>query len=369
MNDQPQPLKVGEPAQWFVAPSSVNPAFHLDSLGGYHVILNFFGNSGEPASQKVLDHFLSLQPELARHDLVFLGISLSPADQALVHRVSHPKYVKFIWDFDREVSKLYGLLSIEDGTERFFPTTIVLNPLMQIAGIFPWTRPATHAAEVLAWCTRLPPIPRNIVALPQAPVLRIPNVLSPEECRVLINRYRQTGGGPSGIMLTREGQTIGAFDNYFKRRRDINLEDHPDLLAPVNRRLEKRLLPYVERAFRFRPTRFERYLIACYDSGDHGGFLPHRDNNTPGTAHRRFAMSLHLNVGEYEGGDLHFPEFGRQAYRGATGEATVFSCALLHEVTPVTQGQRYVLLCFFYDEEDARRRDAVADPIAPPTPS
>jgi predicted 2-oxoglutarate/Fe(II)-dependent dioxygenase YbiX len=31
----------------------------------------------------------------------------------------------------------------------------------------------------------------------------------------------------------------------------------------------------------------------------------------------------------------------------------VFSCALLHEATPVTRGRRYAFLPFFYDEAGA----------------
>ena len=37
----------------------------------------------------------------------------------------------------------------------------------------------------------------------------------------------------------------------------------------------------------------------------------------------------------------------------------VFSCSLLHEATPVTRGQRYAFLPFFYDEagEEIRQRN------------
>jgi predicted 2-oxoglutarate/Fe(II)-dependent dioxygenase YbiX len=114
----------------------------------------------------------------------------------------------------------------------------------------------------------------------------------------------------------------------------------------------------IERAFMWRPTRMERYLIACYDSASGGFFKPHRDNSTHGTAHRRFAVTINLNAGEYEGGDLRFPEFGTQTYRAPTGGAVVFSCALLHEATPVTRGERYAFLPFLYDDAAAKVREA-----------
>ncbi|MEE2619026.1 MAG: 2OG-Fe(II) oxygenase, partial [Candidatus Poribacteria bacterium] len=67
------------------------------------------------------------------------------------------------------------------------------------------------------------------------------------------------------------------------------------------------------------------------------------------TAHRRFAMSLNLNQG-YKGGYLRFPEFGSNLYQPEVGEALVFSCSHLHEVTEVTKGRRFALLSFLFSE-------------------
>ena len=61
-------------------------------------------------------------------------------------------------------------------------------------------------------------------------------------------------------------------------------------------------------------------------------------------------MTLNLNAEDYDGGELCFPEFDNATYKPATGEAVIFSCDLLHEATDVTEGQRYVLLSFMYDE-------------------
>lgn len=94
-----------------------------------------------------------------------------------------------------------------------------------------------------------------------------------------------------------------------------------------------------------------------YDGGSGGFFRPHRDNTTLGTAHRRFACTINLNTQAYAGGDLRFPEFGPRTYRAPTGGAVVFSCAMLHEATPVTAGTRYAFLPFFYDEQAARQRE------------
>ena len=63
-----------------------------------------------------------------------------------------------------------------------------------------------------------------------------------------------------------------------------------------------------------------------------------------------------LNTGEYEGGEVCFPEYGRQRYAAPAGGAVVFSCSLLHEALPVTRGKRYVFLPFLYDESGAKIR-------------
>jgi predicted 2-oxoglutarate/Fe(II)-dependent dioxygenase YbiX len=69
-------------------------------------------------------------------------------------------------------------------------------------------------------------------------------------------------------------------------------------------------------------------------------------------------VTLNLNTGDYEGGALRFPEFGRRTYQPPAGGATVFSCALLHEATPVTRGVRYAFVPFLYDETGAKLRRA-----------
>jgi predicted 2-oxoglutarate/Fe(II)-dependent dioxygenase YbiX len=104
-------------------------------------------------------------------------------------------------------------------------------------------------------------------------------------------------------------------------------------------------VPLVKRSFQFEATRMERYIVGRYEAGA-GHFRPHRDNTTKGTAHRRFAVTINLNAGDYEGGDLRFPEYGARTYRAPTGGAVVFSCSLLHEATPVTRGERYAFLPF-----------------------
>jgi len=75
-------------------------------------------------------------------------------------------------------------------------------------------------------------------------------------------------------------------------------------------------------------------------------------------------MSLNLNTGEYEGGDLEFPEFDNDRYSPPAGAAVVFSASLLHAACPVTRGQRYVLLTFLHDQQAEAQRLAYEAQVA-----
>src|SRR5258708_20386227 len=98
-------------------------------------------------------------------------------------------------------------------------------------------------------------------------------------------------------------------------------------------------------------------MIGCYGGEDEGHFHPHRDNQGALTAHRRFAISINLN-GDFDGGQVMFPEYNRRGLKVPTGWAIVFPCAILHSVATVMRGRRYAFLPFFYDEEGSRIRAA-----------
>jgi predicted 2-oxoglutarate/Fe(II)-dependent dioxygenase YbiX len=194
-------------------------------------------------------------------------------------------------------------------------------------------------------------------ASPYAPVLTLPRVFEPELCRELIAYFNAHEPTQSGFAAEVGGRTVDLINPSLKRRQDVTVED-ADRLAAIEAILRARLLPMVKRAFGWQASEIERYLITRYGEHDQGFFSAHRDDVTAGTAHRKFAVTLNLNTGDYEGGELRFPEFGRRTYAPPVGGATVFSCALLHEVTLVTRGVRYAFVPFLYDEAGAKLRRA-----------
>jgi predicted 2-oxoglutarate/Fe(II)-dependent dioxygenase YbiX len=185
-----------------------------------------------------------------------------------------------------------------------------------------------------------------------APALIIPGVLEIPLCRRLLDYWHQGQKLDNLVATGRAGQDTGA--EPVKRRTDVVLQDR-ELLEIVRTRMQKRVLPEIRKAFAFEVARFEALRLGCYDAASGGWFRRHRDNSTPYTQHRRFAMTLNLNTGAYEGGELRFPEYGRELYRPEAGGAVIFSCSLLHEALPVTRGKRFAMFTFLSDAAGAAR--------------
>ena len=177
-----------------------------------------------------------------------------------------------------------------------------------------------------------------------APVLFVPEVFEPAFCAALIQHFEENE--PTDSAMPQADGTAGAVDPTAKVRKDVTLKDDA-LGQAVTARLARRLLPEIARSLGYRATRFERPKLVRYDATSGGHFGVHRDNPSPATAHRRFAVSLNLNA-DFEGGHLIFPEYDARAYAPPAGGALVFACALAHGVAPVRAGQRYALVTFLY---------------------
>lgn len=181
-----------------------------------------------------------------------------------------------------------------------------------------------------------------------APILLVPNVLTRAQCRALVERWETAGNEPGFVTSLVEGEAVRRVYEDLKKRRDHRLSD-PAVKGPLLSLIGRRIAPELDKAFRFRRFAFDRVLIVCYDSERGDYFRRHRDNQTPATANRQFALTLNLNSEEYEGGELIFPEYGDHRYKPPTGGAILFSCSLLHEALPVLRGQRFALLTFLRD--------------------
>ena len=237
------------------------------------------------------------------------------------------------------VSEPYGVASKK-------PSVCLLDENLRILGWFGLGNPAGAAEEVArilaAACSERE---GRLVESP-APVLIVPRVLDEAWCAELISKWRHDGSAATGVEASLAGRRVDVVAGDRKRRRDHIVTD-PGLLQRLTAHVGRRVIPELQKAFAYRASRFEGFKIVCYDSADGGCFHAHRDNLSPATAHRRFGLTVNLNGG-FEGGELRFPEYGPDLYRPRAGSAILFSSSLLHEVLPVTSGERFSLLSFLF---------------------
>ncbi len=354
VSDKPQRLMSGDPAPWFIVRSIKNPRFHLDAVAGRYLLLYFAGSLAGEAGKAVEQALLAHAPMFGGADAAVFIVSADPADEAAGYE--EKAGIRYFWDSDRSVARLYGFADdrMPLGVQ---PGLVLLDRGLCILAIQPLgERPLADADIFLDMVRRLPVAQPAALAMRQAPVLVVDRIFEPSFCRTLIDYCTAQGTVDSGYMQQIGERTVGVIDYDHKRRQDCWLEDKA-LAGQCRSRISRWLVPEIKKAFQFEVTRIERFMVACYDAEIGGYFRPHRDNTTTGTAHRRFAVTINLNAEEYEGGDLHFPEYGASYYRAPTGGAVVFSCSMLHEAMPVTRGVRYAYLPFLYDEAGKRIRD------------
>lgn len=350
------PPNIGDPAPWFAATAGndLRP-IAWDELAGRFILLFFFGSASRP---DIVSALSSVDPSGERFDgkrSLFLGVSNDPDDfrSGRLHERAGQNY---LLDTTGGGATRYGIAATP--ASAFHPTAFLLSPALQILNIIAFDEPDEFVRRsTLLVGGVLAETPRE----QNAPVLIVPNVFDQSLCCHLINLYEASGGHEIGL-IENKGQIVERIDTAYRKRLDHYISDG-NALQKCRELLERRLLPLVYRAFQFPTTRIERYLVGCYDAATGGYFRPHRDNTAPSVAHRRFALTVALNDA-YEGGRLRFPEFGDTEFAPAAGDAIVFSCSLLHEVTPVTVGRRYAFISFLYDEQGQGMRDAYAKSAA-----
>lgn len=348
-----QSLSAGEPAPWFSAATGKDQRkiVAFDELAGRYIVLLFFGSPTQPGVAEALEALRRRSDLFERNRALLVQVCSHPKgfDHASVDQ-DHPEQL-LLWDSTGTAAKRYGLAQTAEVAE-LCPTAFLLSPALQIVDIVRLTEPTKSIERLVSLLSeRL-----AASSSPQdVPLLMVPQVFDYADCRRLIELYEINGGREIG-RIESDGRIVERSDSKFRKRLDYYISDD-GALQQTRQLLERRLLPMIYRAFQFRTTRIERYLVGCYDAETGGYFRPHRDNTAPPVAHRRFAVTINLNE-DYEGGELYFPEFGNRPYRPPPGAAVAFSCSLLHEVRPVTRNRRYAFISFLYDESSQRLLDA-----------
>lgn len=350
-------LSAGDPAPWFKQRSMKNPKFVFDSAGGRYIVLLFFRSTRDPWARQRFDAVVKHNARFNDRHLCFFGVTNDPTDEDEGRLRERNPGIRYFFDFDGSVAKLYGALDDEADDPlngAFRPRWVFLTPRLQIAKIVPFAEDGSDCDELGEFIADLEPLDSPAGIRMHAPVVMIPRVFEPEFCAELISLYETHGGQESSFMRDVGGKTTYVQDAKHKRRADYVIKEK-EIIAATREKFLRRVIPEIKKVHQYDVTRMERYIVACYDAKDGGHFSAHRDNTTIATAHRRFAASINLNS-EFEGGEVSFPEYGMRGFKPPVGGAVVFSCSLLHKVSPVTSGRRYAFLPFLYDDAAAVTR-------------
>jgi len=336
-------IDIGDFAPEFVLPDQQGRKIfsRAPHFAGRFVLLLLLPRADDPAQRTMLSDCAARAAEAESAGISMLAVTRkSPAENKML-RLTCDVPFKLLSDADGKVMAEYG------ADDRAY--ALLVDPNARVVAF-----PLPHAivGTAVTEATRRATEPVLIAA--QAPVLAMHDILSPRDCRMLIELWERENI-ETGVATEASGVGGQEIDHAYKNRRDHQVVD-PEVIRLVNDRLAGRIVPEVRKAFNYEISRFEHLRIGAYDAGA-GYFRAHRDNTKPATAHRKFALTLCLND-DYEGGYLNFPEYGRQLYRPPAGGAVVFSTSLLHEVTDVTAGRRFALITFFFGEQEYRDRKA-----------
>ena len=338
-----KPLERGDRVPNFVL-ADLGGAFRLfyDTTKGGPGVVTLL-KAADPGAKTALKALAERAPELARLGAeIFAVIEGAPgAVAALVGSVvaegaKDAPFPVFV-DADGKVNAVYPVAGEHGGRK-----TVVIDPNQRMLASFAEGDPAVETGRALDFVKQNWRAPQAAPAGRPAPVLLIPDAFDKALCRTLIDAWRKDHA-EMGV----SGSTDAML--YDKKKSQDHLIRDPAMVRTVSETLNRRIAPEVMKAFTFKgPYGFDGHIVLGYDAARKDFFGPHRDNMSPRTRHRRFAISLNLND-DFEGGQLRFPEYGSGLYSLDAGMACVFSCTLLHEAMPVTRGQRFVLTTFMCD--------------------
>ena len=278
-------LAAGDPAPWFYQRTLSNPRYAFHSCGGRYIVLCFFGSSAAAHSRAALDAVLSRRTIFDDRTAAFFGVSVDPRDESEKRLTEILPGYRYFLDFDGTVSRAFGVLSIEAAEgegQTLAPKWVILDPTLRVLRIIPFAQDQSDITVLLAYLNALPPPGRFAGIEVQPPILYLQGVFEPAFCEELIRLYGQAGGEESGFMREVDGKTVSVTDHRHKRRRDHTIES-AELRQAIQARIHRRVASEIRKAYQFKATRMERYIVACCAAEDEAHFAAHRDNTTKGT--------------------------------------------------------------------------------------
>ncbi|MFW9833193.1 MAG: peroxiredoxin family protein [Candidatus Thorarchaeota archaeon] len=128
-SDSDSCLQVGDTAPDFVLPGTEGEDIHLNDLLDNNVVLVFFTDTFTVISTGLAGSFLKLHESLSNLGVTFIGVATEPL--STLETFIEDQDIPFIMasDFDRTVSKAYGVYADEVGSLRCVarPSIIVID--------------------------------------------------------------------------------------------------------------------------------------------------------------------------------------------------------------------------------------------------
>jgi peroxiredoxin len=181
-------LGLGEPAPWFTCRTETRERFVFDTVAGRYLQLSFLDSAADPISAQVVALLAASRARFDDYNLSLFGVTVDPEDERLRGGVTELPGIRYVWDFDRQISGLYGALQV-DGSYR--KVTYLRDPMLRVMAVLPFAATAqAHVTAVLALLDRLPAIGPAYPARSQAPVLVLLRVFEPSLCQALMDYYR-----------------------------------------------------------------------------------------------------------------------------------------------------------------------------------
>lgn len=333
------------PDFWLPNPEGKLGRFY-DRFQGNLVVMFFFPSSQDAAARKQLLGFVEQRGAFEELDTKIVAVSKDASADNATLVATHAIDFTLFSDPAGAITRGYGADESAQGIAAY-----VLDRNQRVLKVFHGTEGddlAQRAALFLKNDMGVPAV-SGIVSV-QAPVLLIPNVFDADCCAALIRAW-EADHAEGAVRLRAKPKNdpkTRVVDYALKKRLDHKPDQ--DTNQTLIQLVLQRIAPEVYKAFQFQVAAIELFCVGAYDADRGDYFRPHRDNTTPQTANRRFAVTINLND-DYDGGGVVFPEYSSQCYRAATGGAVVFSCSLLHEATAVTSGRRFVALTFLAGNE------------------
>lgn len=176
------------------------------------------------------------------------------------------------------------------------------------------------------------------------------NVFSDEEIQEII-RIGQSSGLTKGTIKGEHVDPEKETKNYVIRNSDISWLSPSSETEFIFRRLSDIINTLNDEYYQYDLDMIESVQYTEYDSSNQGHYIAHIDTGHSGMiAKRKLSVSLQLSdENEYEGGELilYTNRLDEPCVAPRTkGTMTVFNSMTLHEVKPVTKGNRKALVAW-----------------------